>query len=79
MTDHETQMIRARKDRIAHHLHEAHNHLSEILWIHPNGDPVYLDYDQAQGLRELQRLAGELLERHEIAEEGLKAAARRVA
>lgn len=76
---HEAKMVRARKDRTAHHLHRAKHHLSEILWIHPNGDPVYLDYDQARSLREMRLTIDELLERHEVAEEGLKAAARKVA
>lgn len=77
--NHEADMIRERKDRIGRHLYEAYSQISEIIWIHPNGGPVYLDYDQRRLLEGIQKRTGELLERHAEAEEGLKDAARRVA
>lgn len=77
--NHEATIIRERKNRIARHLYAAHHELSEILWIHPNEAAVYLDLDQVQTLQDIQRTVDELLERHEVAEEGLKDAARRIA
>lgn len=76
---HEADMIRRRKNKVGDCIHEAYSQISEIGWIHPNGDPVYLDYDQRRLLEGMQKRIGELLERHEEAEEGLKDAARRVA
>ena len=67
----EAKIVRKRKERIGEHLYEANHHLRQILWIHPNDAPVYLDIDQVQSFRDMERTVKEILERHEATEEYL--------
>ena len=79
--DEEAKIIRARKERVYDHLNTALREIKEILWIHPNEAPVYLDFDQTRDLREIIRVAKGILDRHDKTEEQLRAEdrARRVA
>lgn len=54
-----------RKEKTEELISEAHDKITEIHWINPNGYPVYLEFHYAALLRDIQREVGELLARHD--------------
>lgn len=79
MTDELHEHAMARREKTMALIREAYEKITQIDWINPNDYPVYLDRHSAELLRAIERKSRELSRKHDKAEEGLKAAARRVA